>query len=178
MISWNFNFLEPSGPLQACNGTAVPLLLPPSHAVVMKSGNLNFLEPSGPLQACNGTTVPLLLPPSCAVVMKSGNLNFLEPSGPLQACNGTALPFFFSDKYQMIRFLWHMTPCRMEDRNGCFGGACCFHLQGGKSEPKQTLRDVRKTAVLLSQYLHIMVLLLLTFEYSQICTKLKPSLLK
>ena len=34
--------------------------LPPSCAVVMKSGNLNFLEPSGPLQACNGTA--LLLP--------------------------------------------------------------------------------------------------------------------
>ena len=30
--------------------------LPPSCAVVTKSGNLNFLEPSGPLQACNGTT--------------------------------------------------------------------------------------------------------------------------
>ena len=23
--SWNLNFLEPSGPLQACNGTALPL---------------------------------------------------------------------------------------------------------------------------------------------------------
>ena len=34
--------------------------LPPSCAVVMKSGNLNFLEPSGPLQACNGTALPLL----------------------------------------------------------------------------------------------------------------------
>ena len=32
--------------------------LPPSSAVVMKSGNLNFLEPSGPLQACNGTALP------------------------------------------------------------------------------------------------------------------------
>ena len=29
--------------------------LPPSCAVVTKSGNLNFLEPSGPAQACNGT---------------------------------------------------------------------------------------------------------------------------
>jgi hypothetical protein len=64
--------------------------LPPSCAVVKKSGNLNFLEPSGPLQVCNGTA--LHLPPSCAVVKKSGNLNFLEPSGPLQVCNGTALP--------------------------------------------------------------------------------------
>jgi len=31
--------------------------LPPSCAVVTKSGNLNFLEPSGPVQACNGTTL-------------------------------------------------------------------------------------------------------------------------
>ena len=28
--------------------------LPPSCAVVTKSGNLNFLEPSGLVQACNG----------------------------------------------------------------------------------------------------------------------------
>ena len=33
--------------------------LPPSCAVVAKSGNLNFLEPSGPVQACNGTALPL-----------------------------------------------------------------------------------------------------------------------
>jgi hypothetical protein len=35
------------------------LTLPPSCAVVIKSGNLNFMEPSGPLQACNGTALPL-----------------------------------------------------------------------------------------------------------------------
>ena len=34
--------------------------LPPSCAVVMKSGNLNFLVPSGPLQACNGTDLSFL----------------------------------------------------------------------------------------------------------------------
>ena len=33
--------------------------LPPSCAVVTKSGNLNFLETSGPLQACNGTDLVL-----------------------------------------------------------------------------------------------------------------------
>jgi len=33
--------------------------LPPSCAVVTKSGSLNFLEPSGPVQACNGTDLPL-----------------------------------------------------------------------------------------------------------------------
>ena len=33
--------------------------LPPSCAVVTKSGNLNFLEPSGDVQACNGTALPL-----------------------------------------------------------------------------------------------------------------------
>jgi hypothetical protein len=32
--------------------------LPPSCAVVMKSGNLKLLESSGPLQACNGTALP------------------------------------------------------------------------------------------------------------------------
>ena len=31
--------------------------LPPSCAVVTKSGNRNFVEPSGPLQACNGTAL-------------------------------------------------------------------------------------------------------------------------
>ena len=35
--------------------------LPPSCAVVTKSGNLNFLEPSGPVQACNGTALPFTL---------------------------------------------------------------------------------------------------------------------
>ena len=33
--------------------------LPPSCAVVTKSGNLNFLDRSGPVQACNGTALPL-----------------------------------------------------------------------------------------------------------------------
>ena len=35
--------------------------LPPSCAVVTKSGNLNFLEPSGPVQACNETALLYLL---------------------------------------------------------------------------------------------------------------------
>jgi hypothetical protein len=32
--------------------------LPPSCAVVTKSGNLKFLEPCGPVQACNRTDLP------------------------------------------------------------------------------------------------------------------------
>ena len=41
------------------NGRYVRLTtLPPSCAVVTKSGSLNFLEPSGPVQACNGTDLP------------------------------------------------------------------------------------------------------------------------
>jgi len=36
--------------------------MPPSFAVVRKSGNLNFLEAFGPVQACNGTALPLSLP--------------------------------------------------------------------------------------------------------------------
>jgi hypothetical protein len=34
--------------------------LPPSCAVVTKSGSLNFLELSGPLQACNGTDLTFI----------------------------------------------------------------------------------------------------------------------
>jgi len=37
--------------------------LPPSCAVIMKSGNLNFLEPSRPLQAYNGTALPFRIIP-------------------------------------------------------------------------------------------------------------------
>ena len=37
--------------------------LPPSCAVVTKTGSLNFLEPSGPVQGCNGTTLPLFVIP-------------------------------------------------------------------------------------------------------------------
>ena len=36
--------------------------LPPSCAVVTKSGNLNFLDPTGLVDACNGTALPLPLP--------------------------------------------------------------------------------------------------------------------
>jgi hypothetical protein len=35
-----------------------PTTLPPSCAVVTKSGILNFLEPSGPRRVCNGTALP------------------------------------------------------------------------------------------------------------------------
>ena len=44
--------------------------LPPSCAVVMKSGNLKFLEPSGPLQACNGTDLPVPLQRTISVQSK------------------------------------------------------------------------------------------------------------
>jgi hypothetical protein len=42
--------------------------LPPSCAVVMKSGNLNFLEPSGPRQACNGADCFTFLPLSFILI--------------------------------------------------------------------------------------------------------------
>jgi len=59
--------------------------LPPSCAVVMKSGNLKFLEPSGPLQACKGIAVPLpfynQMDPKTAVEILS--LNFRRKTKPL-----------------------------------------------------------------------------------------------
>ena len=99
--SGSLNLLEPSGPVQACNGTALPLkfLLQPYHlhvSIFLKSGSLNLLEPSVPVQDCNGTALPLkfLLQPChlhVSIFLKSGSLNLLEPSGPVQDCNGTAL---------------------------------------------------------------------------------------
>ena len=38
MKSGNLNFLEPSGPLQACNGTALPLPLPCKVSFFCKDG--------------------------------------------------------------------------------------------------------------------------------------------
>ena len=35
--------------------------LPPSCAIVTRSGSLNFLEPYGPVQACNGTALPFFI---------------------------------------------------------------------------------------------------------------------
>ena len=59
------NFLEPSRPRQACNGTALPLPY--------------FMKPSASRQALMG--------------LLNLYLNFLEPPGPRQACHGTARPF-------------------------------------------------------------------------------------
>ena len=39
MKSRNLNFLEPSGPLQACNGTALPL---PNHGYKLYNVRINF----------------------------------------------------------------------------------------------------------------------------------------
>ena len=69
---WNFSLIIlPTQPLTEMStrsiswgkgGQCVRLTtLPPSCAVIRKSGNLNFLEPSGPLQACKGTALPLLV---------------------------------------------------------------------------------------------------------------------
>ena len=78
---WNFSLTETPSDRTMALGSIQPLIqmstrsvswgkggrcvrlttLPPSCAVVTKSGNLNFLEPSGPVQACNGTALPLSL---------------------------------------------------------------------------------------------------------------------
>ena len=64
--------------------------LPPSCAVVTKSGSLNFLEPSGPVQACNGAVVFF----SCfyrsvhitALCLGCGGRMFPLDSFPIETC--------------------------------------------------------------------------------------------
>ena len=62
--------------------------LPPSCAVVTKSGNLNFLEPSGPVQACNGTDF------------------FLHGGDPATFCD-----VIYSLMYVHLRFRLYDPPC-------------------------------------------------------------------
>ena len=52
MKSGNLNFLEPSGPLQACNGTVLPLLY------------LGYLEP-GSYKLCDAKNVQFNKPDLC-----------------------------------------------------------------------------------------------------------------
>jgi len=60
--------------------------LPPSCAVVMKSGNLNFLEPSGPLQTCNGIALPLPLLQDVYFVVSVGAKASFRRSGAEASC--------------------------------------------------------------------------------------------
>jgi len=50
--------------------------LPPSCAVVTKSGSLNFLEAFGLLRACNGTALPLPLL-KCLHALERGMLKLI-----------------------------------------------------------------------------------------------------
>jgi hypothetical protein len=128
--STSLNLLEPSGPVQARNGIALPLPIPLwgtrwcswlRHCAISRKvaglisdgvKSLNLLEPSGPVQACNGIALPLPIPlwstrwcswlRHCAISRKVAglipdgvrSLNLLERSWLLQACNRITLPFY------------------------------------------------------------------------------------
>ena len=89
--------------------------VPPSCAVVTKSGNLNFLEPSGPVQACNGTDLPLPLPLSQCPPLPSQSSH----------CINRGLLFLWSypfavstshDKRVPVTTKWPVLTLRMEER--------------------------------------------------------------
>ena len=50
--------------------------LPPSCAVVTKSGSLNFMEPSGPVQACNGTALPFYVFGAHVLIISRSKLHY------------------------------------------------------------------------------------------------------
>ena len=62
--------------------------LPPSSAVVMKSGNLKFLEHSGPFQTCNGTAF---------------FLNFLQCPTNVQLFHKLSHSYMFRHYYVILR---------------------------------------------------------------------------
>jgi len=78
-------------------------IVPPSCAVVMKSGNLNFLEPSGPLQACNGTA--LSLPYTYHIVLGGFSIWRIVCLSWLPVCVFTPRPWI----HLFIRFLPYET---------------------------------------------------------------------
>jgi hypothetical protein len=53
MKSGNLNFLEPSGPLQACNGTALPLPLPYCSTYLLPARYTALLYEAQQLEGCN-----------------------------------------------------------------------------------------------------------------------------
>ena len=63
--------------------------LPPSCAVVTKSGNLNFLEPSGPVQACNETDLPFT---AVNTIGKSHPLRRTIKFGVFHGCKHDGIP--------------------------------------------------------------------------------------
>ena len=71
--------------------------LPPSCAMVTKSGNLNFLEPSGPVQACSGTAFYLYSPYEpyglyrASVPVQGCTLPYLYVYGQRSTVRGVAL---------------------------------------------------------------------------------------
>jgi hypothetical protein len=101
------------------------ITLPPSCAVVMKSGNPNFLEPSGPLQACNGTafTKNTVLRKQCSKERcKCAVINLMchvwRSWGPSATCSVTA--FWLGERSLMFQMLtsktsatayWHDMTC-------------------------------------------------------------------
>ena len=95
------------------------LTLPPSCAVVTKSGNLNFLEPSGPLQACNGTALTLYLDANIS------ETNLLVITFPRSV--ESELGMCLQQRIQMI--LWYIVRCmycaawRLATQSVCFQGA-------------------------------------------------------
>ena len=90
--------------------------LPPSCAVVMKSGNLNFLEPSGPLQACNRTALHFYHVPGgdycCRCTITFFCCHFLKTE--------ISLPSVFSHCHSAPSELWRWKNTGGPSLLGCF----------------------------------------------------------
>jgi len=70
MQSGNLNFLQPSGPLQACNGTALPLPLPVSLYNLVNKANLvhNFFLVRLSISTCFGWLCAIIRRNNCVYV--------------------------------------------------------------------------------------------------------------
>jgi len=92
--------------------------LPPSCAVVKKSGNPNFLETSGPFWACNGTALPFTFrgvggqrhAPAALPPGKTRNPSYRRLGGPQGRSGGvqniSPPPVFHPQTFQFVSSLY------------------------------------------------------------------------
>jgi hypothetical protein len=135
MKSGNLNFLEPSGPLQACNGTDLPFTLNRGHTNTPMCSYFSvaynvepevFLKEWCPETSRNGQT--LTAAPTLPTLHKSAHFmdhSFLwwtESSHPVKKSFA-----FTGTRGSKIDVFWDVTPCGLVHSRGRFREARCLH---------------------------------------------------
>jgi hypothetical protein len=106
MKSGNLNFLEPSGPLQACNGTALPLLIS-----VKRLSQSQGHSAAGRIMSMKNSMIPSGIEPAtfCLVAQRLNQLRHREPQPPwrLHGISFHSIVIFFNNCSCNIQCKWY-----------------------------------------------------------------------